>query len=542
MGEFILFAKTRPTERKFTSRSRLFSSWFSILLAIAIVWGVGLRFVNLEKKIYWHDEVYTSLRMTGHTMGEVKEQMFVGKVVNVKALLKYQQFDRHSSLQKSLDSMALEDAHHSPLYFILLRFWAQIFGNNVGNIRLFSVFISLSLFPAVYWLCKELFVEKTVSWMAIALIAISPIDLWLAQDAREYGLWMVTIAVASAAFLRALRLKTKSSWSLYAFTLIIGYYSYILTGLVAIAHSIYLLILQRCRWNQTTKAFAIASSIGAIAILPWMAIIIKNFQAISMATAWLKNSLPLPIAIQIWLLNASRLFLDFDLKLEHFWAYCLVIPIVILEIYGFYWLCRRNPAKVSLFILTLAVTTALYTILPDLIRGGQRSIVTRYLMPCYLSMQLAVAYLLATKISSLWQIEQKIWRVIAGMVLTIGIASSTVHSQAVTWWHRDVSYHNTAIANTVNQKARPLIISDAFGVNLGNLISLGYSLNPKVQYLLLPEVGKNPQIPNIPKGFSDIFIFNIPESYRDRFQQKHGGKFVPAIGDLWQYQKVGNGQ
>lgn len=537
-----MFAKTRLTERKCTSRSRLFSSWLSILLAIAIVWGIGLRFVNLEKKIYWHDEVYTSLRMTGHTMGEVKEQMFVGKVANVKALLKYQQFDRYSSLQKSLDSMAIEDAQHSPLYFVLLRFWTQIFGNNVGNIRLLSVFISFLLFPAVYWLCRELFIEKTIAWMAIALTAISPIDLWLAQDAREYGLWLVTIALASAAFLRALRLKTKSGWLLYAFTLIVGYYSYILTGLVAIAHGIYLLILQRCRWNQTTKAFGIAFSLGAIAILPWMVVIFKNFHTISMATAWLKNSLPLSITIQIWLLNASRLFLDFDLKLEHFWAYCLVIPVIILEIYSFYWLCRRTPPKIYLFLLTLAGTTALYTIVPDIIQCGQRSIVTRYLMPCYLSMQLAMAYLLATKIPSLWRIEQKIWRIIAGMVLTIGIASNTVHSQAVTWWHRDVSYYNGTIANIVNYHHRPLIISDAFSINPGNLISLSYLLDSKVQYLLLPEVGKNPQIPDIPKGFSDIFMFNIPEGYRDRFQQKHGGKFVPAIGDLWQYQKVGNRQ
>jgi uncharacterized membrane protein len=498
--------------------------------------GIGLRFINLDKKIYWHDEVYTSLRSTGHTMGQVEEQMFVGRVVNAKALLQYQQLDPNLGLRQALDSMAIEDAQHPPLYFVILRFWMQAFGNTIATIRSLSVLISLLLFPAIYWLCWELFASSAVGWMAIVLTAISPINLWLAQDAREYGLWMVTIALTSAALLRALRIETRTSWLLYALTLALGFYSYLLTGLVAIAHGIYVLILQGFHWNRTTKVFSIALGIGTIAILPWMLIVIQHFEIIKLSTEWLKNSLPLPITLQIWLLNSSRLFLDFDLKLEHLWVYCLTIPILCLEIYAFYWLCRHTPPKVYLFVLTLVGVTALYVLLPDIIQGGQRSVVTRYLMPCYLGMQLAVAYLLVDKISRLRSRSRKIWQIITVSAIVVGMASCLVSSQSVTWWHRDVSYHHAEIANILNQKSRPLLISDSFGINTGNLVSLSYLLDSKVQYLLLPEVGMHPhQIQNIPQGFSDIFLLNLPDGFRQQFEQKNHGKVIPAIADLWQY-------
>jgi uncharacterized membrane protein len=530
-----LFAKTRVI-RKLASKPGFFRSWLPILFVLIIMLGIRLRFINLDKKIYWHDEVYTSLRATGHTMGAVEEQMFVGRVVNAKAILKYQQLDPNLGLKQSLDSMAIEDAQHPPLYFVILRFWIQAFGNTISIIRSLSVLISLLLFPAIYWLCQELFASSSVGSMAIALTAISPINLWLAQDAREYGLWMVMIALTSAALLRALRLKTKSSWVLYALSLILGFYSYLLTGLVAIAHGIYVFILQGFHWNRTTKAFSIAFGIGMIAILPWMLIVIQSFEIIKLSTGWLKNSLPLSTTLQIWLLNASRLFLDFDLKLEHFWVYILIIPIIFLEIYAFYWLFRRTPSKIYLFILTLVGVTALYVLLPDIIQGGQRSVVTRYLMPCYLGMQLAVAYLLVEKISEFRSRSQKFWQIITTIAILLGIASCVVSSQSVTWWHRDVSYHHAEIANILNQKSQPLLISDSFGINTGNLISLSYLLDSEVQYLLLPEVGMHPdRIPQIPQGFSDIFLLNLPDGFRQRFEQKHQGKIMRVTSDLWQY-------
>ncbi|MEG4573035.1 hypothetical protein QUA56_10115 [Microcoleus sp. N3A4] len=63
----------------------------------------------------------------------------------------------------------------------------------------------------------------------------------------------------------------------------------------------------------------------------------------------------------------------------------------------------RRAFQVWLFVLAVMAVTALAVVLPDVILGGIRSTKTRYLFPTYWGMQIAVAYLLATKISALCQ-------------------------------------------------------------------------------------------------------------------------------------------
>jgi uncharacterized membrane protein len=68
--------------------------------------------------------------------------------------------------------------------------------------------------------------------------------------------------------------------------------------------------------------------------------------------------------------------------------------------YSFYFLYKTTAKQAWLFVFTLTATPALALILPDLIVGGYRSAMSRYLMPCQLGFLIAVAYLLANKITS----------------------------------------------------------------------------------------------------------------------------------------------
>ncbi len=61
-----------------------------VLLILVLVVGVFFRFVNLDRKVYWHDEAYTSLRISGYTSEEVNHQVFNGQLISIKDLYKYQ--------------------------------------------------------------------------------------------------------------------------------------------------------------------------------------------------------------------------------------------------------------------------------------------------------------------------------------------------------------------------------------------------------------------------------------------------------------------
>jgi uncharacterized membrane protein len=473
------------------------------LIIVLLILGIVFRFINIDRKVYWHDEVYTSLRISGYTMAEVIQQVFNNREIGIEDLQKYQRLNPERGLIDTINSLAVEDPQHPPLYYVLLRFWVQWFGNSVAAIRSLTALISLLVFPCVYWLCQELFESSLVGWVAIALVAVSPIHVLFAQEAREYCLWTVTILLSSASLLQAMRLNTKFNWVIYAATIALGLYTFLLSGFVAIGHGIYVVTIEKFRLSKKVIFYLLASSTGLLIFAPWLFVIITNSYKFRSTTNWTSTHKPITYLIKRWLLNLSHIFIDIGYNPGGAFAYLILL---ILLGYSIYFLCRSTPRKVWLFILTLIGATAILLILPDIIKGGIRSSITRYLFPCYLGVQLAVAYLLATQIISASFARQKIMQLIMAVLLCGGVVSCVISSQAETWWNKDISYGNPQVAHIVNQAIHPLLISSDSDINPGNVISLGYLLEPKVRLLLVTL----PNLPQIPTNFSDIFLFDTP--------------------------------
>ena len=504
------------------------SAWLVTILLL----GICFRFVNLDKKVYWHDEVYTSLRITAHSRSELVESAFIGEEISAYELLKYQQLDPKRTLVQAIHLLGVEDSQHSPLYYVMLRFWVQWFGNSVGTIRSLSAWISLLVFPCLYWLCQKLFASSQIAWIAIALAAVSPVQVLFAQEAREYSLWTVTILLMSAAFLQAIQQKTVLSWGVYAVTVILGLYTFLLSALVMLSHGIYILMMERFRLNKTVVAYLTASLLGILAFMPWMVYIITYFYNFRISTGWTNEQLPLSNLVNSWIINCSRIFLDFDFDLSRHWEYYWIITIVLIEVYAIYFTCQHSSPKIYLFIASLIGVTGLTLVLPDLILGGQRSISSRYLIPCFLGINLSVSYLIGMHLN-ITRSYQHVWGWLCFGLIGSGIFSCISIAQTDTWWNKAVSYHNPEIARIVNQTDHPFLISDAYATNPGNLVSLSYLFDSKVKLLLIPEVGRNPVFPNIDFSDKDIFILNLPQAFRNKFETKYKVDLVAINQNLW---------
>lgn len=506
-------------------------------LLILVVLGIFLRFLNLTHLVYWHDEVYTLLRITGHTRSQLIEQTFTGQEIEPKSLLALQQFQPNVTLGQVIERMGIEDAQHPPLFYVTLRFWVQGLGNTIAVIRSWSALLGVLAFPCLYWLCRELFPSPLTMVVAFGLLAVSPMHVLFAQEAREFSLWTTTILLSSAALLSALRLKTRWSWAVYGLTTAIALYTFLFSGLVMLGHGIYVLLRENLRFTRTVFAYLIASLAGVIAFLPWIYFIVRFYPIIRASTGWTGDPVPEWIAVQAGMLNFSRVLVDFDLRLETGWAYLLVVPTLLLEIYAIYFVCRRAPYSVSAFILTLMGGTFLSLMLPDLIVGGQRAIVSRYLFPCYLGVLLAVAYFISAQLAASQTRQRRLGQGLFALVLCVGLASCGAISQANTWWNKVSSYYHPTIAQILNQKPQPLLVTDAYAINPGNAVALSYLVQPQVRFLLLPAVGFNPQIPNITSNPSNIFLLNMPEAYRNQFAAQYGRKPQLVVGELWELVK-----
>ncbi|WP_333381284.1 glycosyltransferase family 39 protein [Microcoleus sp. B4-D4] len=534
---------------------------FLIITVLAI--GILFRFVNLDGKFYWIDETYTSLRVSGYTEAEMLKQISYNKITSPSDLQKYQQVNSEKTLSDSLNSLATEDPQHPPLYYVLARFWAQWFGTSVTAMRSLAAVISLLVFPAIYWLAWELFESSAVAWMAIAIFAISPYHILFAQEARQYSLWTLTTILSSAALLRAMRPEANqnpiwlvSHWALYAVTAAMGFYTHLLFVCVAAAHAIYVALIANWRDIKTFIAYYVAALIALIGFMPTLVNTVENLNQIRSTTVWAEQTNLLRL-VSRWVGSLSIAFFDIGIDgSASATQLALIIPagIAILALVGYaiYFLCRQTPKRVWLMVLLLIATTAIFLALPDVLKGGRRSANPRYLVPCYVGIQLAVAYLLSTKISHKFDNlkQQRLWKIVIVSLFCAGIISGGVSSGADSWWNKGSGWLRAEleVAAIVNSASNPLIISDA---NIAYMMALSYRLQPQVKLLIEPRcytscyknqelARKKPEPPTIPGGFSDLFLYRPSSNLRSAIDQQNY-QINPAVSNvdlnLWKITK-----
>lgn len=494
------------------------------VLLIFLILGLVFRFVNLDRKTYWIDEVFTSLRISGYTQAEVIQEVSQKQVISLEELQKYQQPNPEKGVIGTIKGLALEEPQIPPLFFVMARFWVQIFGHSPTVTRGFSSLISLLAFPAIYLLCRELFASSLTGWVAMALITISPFQVLYAREARNYSLWAVIILLSSWALLKAIRVNKKTNWLIYGTTVALGFYAHLFFALVAIGHSIYVLAIQSFRFSKTVRSYLLSSLSGVIAFTPWIWIVINYSSSVTNTTGWQSQRKSLLSLIVTWLGNISRAFLDLGVNSSTSITYLIPLGIVIViivsvVIYSLYFIYKNTPKQVWLFVLTLIATPALALIIPDLIFGGYRSAMSRYLMPCQLGILIAVAYLLTNKLSSIslprWQ--QKLWQLSGAVLISSAILSCIVSAQAETWWNIAYGYQFYPVASIINKATRPLVISEISGNNLGNLIALSYKLKPEVKFQLLEK----PPLSKVSPDFSQRFVYGDSDNFLSKLAEQN---------------------
>lgn len=348
-----------------SSSIRSSNFWLRLTLIAVLVLGLFFRFVNLDRKVYWHDEAYTSLWLSGYGKSELLQQTFHGRVIKIEELQRYQSPNSEKGLNHTIQNLIAEEPQHPPLYYTAACFWWQLFGSSIAALRSLSAILSLLLFPCIYWLCLELFGSATIGWVAIALVAVSPFHVLYAQEARQYSLWAVTIVLMSAALLRALRVRTNLSWVMYTATLTLGLYTFLLSGLVAISHGTYVLVCEKFQLSQLARNYLIASLAAIFLFTPWLVHV-----GGTTGLDWVASEMPLSTLVKTWLDNPTRIF--FDLNFEFNDRLSDLIPRLLgflcLIGYAFYSLYHHTSRKPWLFVILLVGVTGLALLVPDLLR------------------------------------------------------------------------------------------------------------------------------------------------------------------------------
>jgi len=554
-----------------------FPVWLKGVLIFLLLIGMTFRFVNLKHKVYWHDEVYTSMRAAGYTRNEIDQALFQNQVIPAGDLQQYQRLKPNSTPMDTVRSLAVEDPQHPPLYFLLARFWMQGLGSSLVASRSLPAILSLLALPAMYALAWELFGCHATALLATTFLALSPFDVLFAQTARQYSLLTVLVLVSSYALLYALRSDSQQrpgsrrrspwssypwlAWGWYGLAVAIGLYTHPFFALTIAGHGVYLVgaiwlqYRSRVALIQRIMPFGLALAIAGILYSPWLGVLWFNQQRALATTDWTQVFPGFDYLVKLWTLSFTSLFLDLDFGFNNSLTFLLRLPILMLLGIALYSLIRRTPVTTWLFVVTMIGVPFLLLAVPDVVMGGKRSAVSRYLISCYPGIQLAIANFLSQRLvcrpvytnrtlPRSWQLapleilRRWGWRSVLGILILASLTSLTVSAASNSWWNKDLSYFNDRVADRINRQPTPIVLSDIGDdfTNTGDLISLSYRLRPEIPLLLIrqPDWVRTPEFSRQIAGKTAI-AFRPSQPLWQTLEQTHGPlKKLMLEERLWQ--------
>jgi uncharacterized membrane protein len=342
--KWLLRSKAEETSLSSTIR-RIFP-----LLAITTL-GLVLRLVKIDSS-FWYDEGYTG-------------------------------FLTRQSLSDVLYFVTKEDIQ-SPLYYLIVWFWATIFSTDWG-IRLFSLLIGVISIPLLFSLASKMF-NRQVGLVASAFMALSPFHLNFSIEARPYSLYML-LGIAALWFLvKALESKKSLNgwWLCYSFTATLMLYIHHIGAIafmgMVVFHFCLIWPIDRKRFFQWIGF----SMVPVVLFLPWISIVLSQIGMSKDILRWIPQT-------------TLRTFLKMMIRYIYYLPYdrpgLIIIALSILPhliLLGLAPLISEPASRKKVLALTTfaAVPISVVTIYSCLI---QPIFVTRYLAPIVITLMILPA-------------------------------------------------------------------------------------------------------------------------------------------------------
>ncbi len=489
-------------------------------VTVALFLGVFFRVTRIDRKVYWFDEIYTFLWLSGTDPTIEPPEWLDGHECSAAALRSCQEISPERGLEEMLATLAKNDSQMTPGYFTLAWLWGRCWGGTALPARTLSVLFGLLLLPGTFWLCVEAFGNRRAAWLGTLLVAASPLQFLYAQEARPYSLWALGIVLATAALLRAVRKGTWCAWLVYGLLSLLGLYTHFLHILVMVAHGIWIaakaIVLER-RGERSGRVLIVRfllAGVPAVAFfVPWMWLIYRQWDVVARMTKWLLDAPP--SYRDAWRFAFRCEFIDGLFSRYEPWGPFLCTVQSILFGIGALWFLVRCPRRQTWLLALLLVVTPFVPLAgTDLLTGGLRSTQPRYLFPCHFGITLASVLVLMAFLESPNRAARWAGHAAAGFLIAIGLASTALAWRADAWWTKGTGWENDLAAiRSINESERPLILSAPITYDLmGHTIAFGYRLDPRVRFRMITE----PEQFDVPAEFTDVYFVNVTDEFRQR--------------------------
>ena len=249
MGHMILntimdMVKSRCPLRNLIGNRLIITKTSYILFAILFL-GLFLRIYDLGTESIWLDEGI-SIRLANLNLFQIVEERAQSGV-------------------------------HPPLYFIILHYWVNLFGDTVFSTRFLSVIFGFFSIFMIYKVGTLIF-NKNIGMLSSLLLALSVFHINYSQEVRMYSL-MTLLTLLSIYFFIKLLDRTSFTVSIgYILSSILLIYTHIFGLFIIIAQNIYLftLFLSKEEYKLNFRRWILFQIILVILYVPWISILINS--------------------------------------------------------------------------------------------------------------------------------------------------------------------------------------------------------------------------------------------------------------------------
>lgn len=160
-----------------------------------------------------------------------------------------------------------------PLYYLLLH-GALKLGTNEVILRSVSMMFSVLTLPVMYILAKSLFTRR-VALLATLLLAIGPLQILFAQEARMYTMFTFFVGLGLYFFWRAWEKGKSVDWLFFALAVTAALYTHSLALFYLLAIDGFCL-LNRSKLRKRWPGLLAAHVTSFLLFLPWLVIMIRQ--------------------------------------------------------------------------------------------------------------------------------------------------------------------------------------------------------------------------------------------------------------------------
>jgi uncharacterized membrane protein len=503
--------------------------WLIAAAAAAVVLGVFLRFSNLPRKLFWLDEAWTSLRISGASQADVARDLYDGRVLSPEDLLRYQRVTPERGVVRVALAHVRDDPQQPPLYYVLARFWASLFGDGTGPLRALSAVFGTVAVAAAYALAREAF-SGEAGLVAACLVALSPFQVLYSQEARSYELLCLLVLFSGTALLRAMRLSTRLAWILYAAALAAGLYTSVLFLLVALAHLAFVALSWRSWGSVARRGFLRAAAASVVSFAPWLGVLAAHRADAIASAGWVATRIPSGRLFTGALDSLVAPFADsLDGPARSFRA---ATPcVLVFSAWALAAISRRAKRKGALLVVCLTLVPFFGLFLPDLLFGGVRTTYPRYLFAALTGLSLAAAGAIAPLLESGGG-RRMAGGALLATLLALGAAGSWRSNQSPCWWNSFRCAETIEAARLVNAEIRPVLVAHEDWW-IPNALAFSHLLDPKVRIQLV----RGGATPAVPADASAVFLATHTDPRLSADGAFAGWRVEPAVS-FWFFRRV----